>query len=268
MKEAAEQLRGFLPANAQAAEVLEPGNGALHGPTPLVTTKPAAILCHVFRFAIAAMQRDQLNAFLGQRRVERIAVVGFVTDESRGHSLAQHEVEHSLDQLALVWNCRECIDRHRQAPASTIIIIFHDFFGLGGSDAVTAAPGLAEGAVDVALIHVVALAPLDAPASRSQDVLEDTLADPFLEPAMHRALRAESSRQVLPLLPLSSIQKMPRRILRLSAAGRPPSGLRGESGIRSTNQSNCPSVSYSMIHIHTPETRKGFGIDSSVFHAK
>src|SRR5690554_5621765 len=58
------------------------------------------------------------------------------------------------------------------------------------------------------------------------------------------------------LAPLSSIQKMPRTTFRLLAVGRPPSGLLGESGIRSSNQFNCSSVSFSIMLLYVQNANR------------
>ena len=58
MNKALEKERGFLPSNTKTTEVLQPGNGALHLPTPAVTTQWACILCDILRPAIAPMGSD------------------------------------------------------------------------------------------------------------------------------------------------------------------------------------------------------------------
>ena len=75
MKEALEQGGRFLPANAQSAEVLNPADGALDLPAPLVPSHRSAILRHVLRLAIRAVWRDHLDAFFRQLIVQFVAVI-------------------------------------------------------------------------------------------------------------------------------------------------------------------------------------------------
>jgi hypothetical protein len=71
---------------------------------------------------------------------------------------------------------------------------FPAFSRLRAADAITATPRFAEGAVNEAFIHTIAFAFFNAVTGIAHDLLEHTLSRPFLKPAMHGALRAESAR--------------------------------------------------------------------------
>src|SRR5271156_3308149 len=75
---------GFLmfPAADESAEIMEPSEEALDFPAPTVATQFPAVL-GALATAIVLVGRDEPDAmFLQQALVQRIAVVGAVTDHS------------------------------------------------------------------------------------------------------------------------------------------------------------------------------------------
>lgn len=81
MQEALEEHGGLLVADAQAAEVLEPGDRTFHRPATAVSSQRATVLGHVLRPAAPAVRRNHLDALIVQVLVERIAVVRLVADD-------------------------------------------------------------------------------------------------------------------------------------------------------------------------------------------
>ena len=73
-----------FPPSDQAAGVVQPREEAFNDPAPLVAAQGASILRRRAH-AIRSMRRDQLDPeFLGQVRIQRVAVIRFVADQLRG----------------------------------------------------------------------------------------------------------------------------------------------------------------------------------------
>jgi hypothetical protein len=82
MKKALECGGGFFPPDAKPSEVLQPGNGALDGPSSLISPKAASILRCILGSAIASMRSDQFDALLSQGPIQSVAVISLVADHS------------------------------------------------------------------------------------------------------------------------------------------------------------------------------------------
>lgn len=199
MEEPLEEHGGLLPADAEPAVVLEPGDGAFDGPPTSIASEHSPVLRDVLRLAIAPMRRDEVAAHAGELIVERVAVVGLVAADAIGRHACEHEVEEALDELALVGRGRRGVDGHGQAAGIDQHHDFHAFSGFGDADAIAAALGLAEGGIDEALVKPVAVTFIDEASGFTHDPLEDAGLGPGGKPAMDRALAAEASGQVLPL---------------------------------------------------------------------
>src|SRR5215211_1398314 len=68
-------------ANLNSSKVLQPGKQAFDFPTSFVPSQDTTILGSRF-LAVGLMRCDQLNALLLQAFIQRVAVIGFVTDQS------------------------------------------------------------------------------------------------------------------------------------------------------------------------------------------
>ncbi len=199
MKKSAEECCRFLPADAKPAVILQPADGAFDDPAALVSAEGSAILSLVLGSPVAAMRRDEFDALLGEFVSQRIAVIGHVADQPFGVFIREHEVEHGLDQLAFMRLRRTCGDRHGQAASIDHDHDFHAFSDFRAADAVAAAPCFAEGAVDETFIDAIAIALFNTATGVAHEPLEESLAGPLLEPAMHGTLAAELSWKILPL---------------------------------------------------------------------
>jgi len=77
MKKSAIYRKRTVVAHDQASEVSQPGIGAFHDPSPLVTSQGSSVLgCRPY--AIPLVRTDQFDSALPQALPQRIAVVGFV----------------------------------------------------------------------------------------------------------------------------------------------------------------------------------------------
>jgi hypothetical protein len=82
MEEGRVHLQLPRPAQHQAAEVVQPGEGAFDFPAAAVTAQLKPIL-GLRRLAIAPVQHDQLNAAAFQSGAQRVAIVAFVGNHPR-----------------------------------------------------------------------------------------------------------------------------------------------------------------------------------------
>jgi hypothetical protein len=84
MEETEEVLSFVLPASGKPAPSLEPGEEALHHPTPLVSTQLAAVLSSVAFYSADALGGDEVNAaLLCESSAQRAAIPGSVGNQSR-----------------------------------------------------------------------------------------------------------------------------------------------------------------------------------------
>src|SRR4051794_13556342 len=86
-----------LVPNNQPAEVLQPGEEALHFPAAFVPAQRSAILSLVLG-TVAPVRSNHLNALLRERLVKRITVVGFVSDEVLWSSFNKGCLESRLNK--------------------------------------------------------------------------------------------------------------------------------------------------------------------------
>ncbi len=109
MHEAEEVLDVVFPSGDEAPEVVHPGEEPLHFPAFSIAAELAAILS--FAFAPAPIGRNQFDSvFFRELRIERVRVVGFVTDEPRWELIEETSGKNLLHKLALGW--RSALDRY------------------------------------------------------------------------------------------------------------------------------------------------------------
>jgi hypothetical protein len=89
----------ILPAAHESAEIVEPGKEALDFPAAAVATQFAAVLS-ALPAAIVLVRRDQSDTmFLPEALIERIAVVGAVTDHSFWFSPRETLLDGGFDEF-------------------------------------------------------------------------------------------------------------------------------------------------------------------------
>lgn len=202
MKEALKHGLGAFPADAEAAEVLEPADGAFDRPAAFVAAQRPAILGDVLGTAAGTVGRNHLHPLFGQLGIEPVAVIGLVTNESPGRLGAEHESEKFLHQAAFMRIGRSAARGHGQASG-----VDHDhdldaFAGLGAADPVATALGLGKGAINEAFIEFEAALLFHAASGLLHQRLEDAALAPLAKPPVDGALAAELGRQILPLGPV------------------------------------------------------------------
>jgi hypothetical protein len=98
VKETLESEMRFFPANAKAAVVLEPGDGAFDPPASFAAPQGSAVLGLRAIEPVGCDHRDTLS---GQKLIETVTIVSFVTDDSGRCFLSNHETKELLDEMAL-----------------------------------------------------------------------------------------------------------------------------------------------------------------------
>jgi hypothetical protein len=91
-KQAEEVLWVILPPDEDATLPLNPREEALDHPPPCVSPQPASILCGRFA-AIGSVRRDHLDAVSTQFHIQRIAVVGAISDQIFGLGFDHVKIE-------------------------------------------------------------------------------------------------------------------------------------------------------------------------------
>jgi hypothetical protein len=81
-----------LVLDHQTAEVAEPGEEALDLPTAAIASEGTAILGLRVNSS-APMRRNHLDAQVGQRCIQRIRIIGAVSDEAQRHTCYEAGVE-------------------------------------------------------------------------------------------------------------------------------------------------------------------------------
>jgi hypothetical protein len=117
-------FRVIFPAHDDATKVMKPSEQALDLPTAAVTTQGAAVLGDRLA-AVPAVRRDQLHAqSFAQALVQRVAVVGFVADQSRGSFWEKSLLEGSFDEDRFIWSSAGHVHGDRKTMA---VCNCHDF---------------------------------------------------------------------------------------------------------------------------------------------
>src|SRR5580658_9725613 len=112
-----EILRVIFPTHHDAAKVMKPGEQALNFPTAAVATQRAAVLGDRLA-AIPAVRRDQLHAqSFAQALVQRIAVIGFVADQSRRSFPEESLLEGGFDEDRFIWSSAGHVHGDRKTMA-------------------------------------------------------------------------------------------------------------------------------------------------------
>jgi len=114
--EAEEVFDVIFPSRHESAEVVHPGKKPLHLPAFSIAAELAAILSSAF--SPASIGRDQFDSVLfSELRVERVRVVGLVTDEPDGKLVEEAAGQNVLHKLAL--GRRSAVDRYGERKTVT-----------------------------------------------------------------------------------------------------------------------------------------------------
>ena len=101
LQEAEEVGDVVFPAGDQASRVVEPGEEALDFPAPPIAAERTAILRGA---APGPIRRDHLDPVLvAELRVQVVAVIAAVADQSRREFAEKAGVEGGGDEMRLIW---------------------------------------------------------------------------------------------------------------------------------------------------------------------
>lgn len=103
-------------AHNNSPKVLQPRKQAFNLPTAFVTPELSAIL-RFGSLAIDFVRRNQLNIEFFQLFIQRIAVIGFITDYSFRSFVGEPFRNSSFGKFDFVWRSRFCVDGERKTKA-------------------------------------------------------------------------------------------------------------------------------------------------------
>ena len=238
-----------IPAHDQPAKVAEPGEGALNGPTPLVTAQRTAVLCRRLA-AICTVRRNQLDSSLGQLLAQRVAVVPFVRNDPRRFLSRSTSVVRSSYPDRRQRGFREADfvggRRVKEVPHRNSLAVHHHhplrpLAPLGFSD--SSAPFFAGAKLPSrnASLHCSCLRSFSSATNRRQTFSQTPCSSQSRSRRQHVEGCGNSSGRSCQRAPLRKIHKMPSSTLRSAARGRPPRGRFGRFGSRGRIFSHCAS---------------------------
>jgi hypothetical protein len=244
MKEALEGEMRFFPADAKAAVVLEPGDGAFDSPASFVTSQGPTVLG---LRAIESIGRDHLDSLSGQELVEPVTIVSFVTNDSRGSSLRNHETEELLDKMAFGGVGGRAARGHGQSLGVNQDHDLDAFAHPSATDAIAATLGFGKSAIDKAFVEAKPAGVFHTASGSLHQGLKDTGLHPRKKPPVNGTLWSKMRRKVFPLRSVIEHPKNPRNDL--SLIGRGSSSLR--TALRVRNLFRKPIQLFFAKHQHS-----------------
>ena len=249
--EAPKEVGVVFVTRDQTPEGLQPGNRAFDFVAPLVPSQFAAVLCGA-SLPVAAMRTDQIDAARRQTLAERIAVSGFVVNQSRRLPLRRAAVDQTLDQIHFGGAGRFGVDAERHSVA---VDEQHDLGSLAALGlANLGAPFFAGENVPSAIASSQLISPKSSSSSsnRAQAILKMPDSVQSRKRRQHVEKEGKDVGKSFQRAPLRSTHKMPSRQSRGCLRGRPPYRVGGFQGKRSLIRSHCLSVSCVLAPSWTP----------------
>src|SRR5271156_213121 len=121
---AEEILRVIFPASDDATIIMEPSKQALDFPATTVAAQHAAVLGDGFA-AVPAVRRDQFHAqMFAHPLIQRIAVIGFVADQSLRCFAQESSLERGFDESGFIRRSADHVHGDRKTMA---VCDCHDF---------------------------------------------------------------------------------------------------------------------------------------------
>lgn len=251
MKERMVDEQRAVISDHQAAEVSQPGEGALHGPAPSVSPECPTVLGR-WLAPILAVRGDQLDAPPGQLLPQRITVVAAVGDQAErllpGTAAAMptpyaDRRERRLDELDLRRGRSVKVVSQRNTRAVDHHHPLRPLAPLGFSD--SAAPFFAGAKLPSrkASLQFNCWRSFNSPRNARQISSQTSCSSQSRSRRQHVEGDGNSSGKSCQRAPLRSIHKMPSNTLRSLAGGRPPRGRGGRRGSKGRISSHCASVS-------------------------
>ena len=234
-----------LKAGQDPPIVLQPGEQALHLPPAAVAAQGPAILRRG-ALAVARMRRDQLNPHVGQAPIQRIAVVGPISNQALGPLGGKTLSESRVDQGDFMRCSRRRVDGDRKTLAVCHRHELRTFAPLGRSHV----PSFFFAAIKVASMKHSLRSNSPRVRKSSARVSSTARRTPARTHCWKRRWQVwyggNRSGKSCPRAPDRKIHKIPLRTSRLARQGRPrPSGRRDGVGSNGAIISHWASVSSS-----------------------
>lgn len=185
-----------LVANNEATKIEEPGPEALDRPATTIAAKGAAILSRTF--ASEAIRRNERDSLLSEPGIYRIAIVGFVADETFGFGNAGAPLNQVVNEGDFVRRCAGNLDGNREAGRVGDGHELGPFAALGFAHAEPPLFGWGERAVDEAFVQVDIAQGLSVANQSPVDASHSIVANSLLEATMAGLVRRILSGQVVP----------------------------------------------------------------------
>ncbi len=239
--------KSLMPYN-QAAEITEPGKGALHLPTLTIPAKLPSVLSFRF-FPVAAMRNDQVNFEFFKSFPQRITIIPFVADQpSWAFFRTTSAIARNLHGFERFFGKFDFGGRCRGKDASqrnTLAVDHHhplcSFSLFGFADA--GAPFFAGAKLPSMKASSQSSNPFSSIMERNfrQISSQTPMSSQSLRRRQHVDGLGYRSGRSCHRAPVRSIHKMPYSTSRLSAGGRPPLGLGLRFGRSGSSFFHCSS---------------------------
>jgi len=250
MKESQIDRQRTFPTDDQASIITEPGKGAFDFPAFAITTQGSAILGGWF-FAVDLMWHNQLDAAALQAKTERIAVIGFISDQALGFlawttppaTRHRNPSQGGFQQLHLRWGGGFQMDSQR----NTLTVDHHHplcaFPPLGFAN--PKPPFLAGAKLPSAKASLQSNCPRWSSVARKvRQISNHTPSSSHLcKRRQQVAGLGYCSGRSCQRAPVRRIQRMPSSTARFGAQGRPPFFDLGRTGNKGSINFHCLSVS-------------------------
>jgi hypothetical protein len=235
----------ILKPRGDAPEVLQPGNQPLDSPAPLVAAQLSSVLRLGF-LAVHFMRRNHLDALALQLLIERVTVIGFITNQANGLLNSETRLKSICDKGDFVRRSTCCVGGDRKRSQVCHHQEFRAFAPLSLTN--SEAPFLAATKVPSIKHSDKSICPRWLKSwARVSKTLRNV---PSLTHCPKRRWQVWYGGKVrgksFHLAPERKIQRMPLRTSRFERQGRPlPSSRLGNSGSRGSRIAHCSSVSSS-----------------------
>ena len=228
--------------NLNSSKVVQPGKQAFDFPTSFVPSQDSSILGSRL-LAVRLVWRNQLNSLLLQTRIERVAVIGSVTDEWFGQFFGEPPVQRLFHQFHFMRRSRSNGYGKRKTRAICHCHELCILAPLGFSH--PRAPFLAITKLP-SMKHSVRSKPPRSLTSRTS-ARNTSSKTPFSIHSWNRRWQVWYGGYRFGIscrgAPVRKTHKMPFRIARSSTLGRPlPSARRGAFGSTGTTTAHCSSL--------------------------
>jgi hypothetical protein len=244
MEERAVDKECPFPTDDQAAEVAEPGKGALDDPAPAIASELAPVLGLGPR-AIAAVGTDQVKAAVGESLPQGVGVVSAVRDHPLRLFLGFDGIEGRLRERDFRWRCRGKLASQRKTLAVDHHHPLRAFPPLGLAHSI--APPLAGAKLASRKASCQSSVPFALSCARKARQISSH--SPSSSQRRNRRQQVEGlgypSGRSAQGAPVRRIHRMPSNTSRLSRQGRPPfapiaiSGKRGPILAHIASVKNC-----------------------------